>query len=108
MEYFTCSDGLQILVHNEEHCDGNGCCIHSPSDHHMKEWPLVWDQENKQMQRVCQHGCCHPDPDDVAFRARRPDYVQSANGSKHWCDGCCQKDYPIRKQAKIVADAKDE
>lgn len=41
MEHFTTSTGDVILVHEGEGCRGP-CPIHNPSNHHMRDWPLVW------------------------------------------------------------------
>lgn len=74
-------------VHDEKDCQGTNCCIHNPSDHHMKDWPRHWRYDRCIMERICPHGVGHPDPDDVAYLTRigAPD-----NGSMHGCDGCCK------------------
>ena len=58
------------------------CCIHNQSDHHMRTWPQIWRGDKEMMERLCQHGESHPDPDD--FRVRM---VYGARS--HTCDGCC-------------------
>lgn len=73
--------GLQFVrVHSREKCAGTPCCIHNPSDHHMKDWPQLWRDDRKMMERTCPHGVGHPDPDDTKK------YVD------HGCDGCCMPD----------------
>jgi hypothetical protein len=71
--------GGEVLngVHEPEWCAGEFCCIHHPSNHHMKLWPQHWRGDRKLMERICQHGVGHPDPDDI-----NPDTV-------HGCCGCC-------------------
>lgn len=64
-------------VHDPELCEGEYCCIHNPSDHHMRDWPQNWRQDRRLMERICPHGVGHPDPDEI-----NPDTV-------HGCDGCC-------------------
>lgn len=64
-------------VHPKGLCAGEFCCIHNPSDHHMREWRQHWRSDRHLMERICPHGCGHPDPDDP-----NPDTV-------HGCDGCC-------------------
>jgi len=68
---------VELEVHDRDKCAGEFCCIHNPSDHHMKNWPQLWRDDRKMMERTCPHGIGHPDPDDrSSFR-------------DHGCDGCC-------------------
>jgi hypothetical protein len=67
------------------------CAIHSPSPHHMRDWPMVWRADLRYMERECRHGVGHPDPDDLAFRrhaGRTPDEM-------HGCDGCCRPEIAV-------------
>jgi hypothetical protein len=66
-----------LLVHPKTKCKGQHCCIHNPSDHHMKEWPQNWRDDRGIMERICPHGIGHPDPDDPS------------TDKVHGCDGCC-------------------
>lgn len=70
--------GKQSLrVHPESECAGRGipCCIHSPSDHHMASWPQNWRADTQVMERLCEHGVGHPDPDHMAYvRSLTPDH----------------------------------
>jgi hypothetical protein len=66
-----------LRVHPKTKCKGQHCCIHNPSDHHMKEWPQNWRGDRGIMERICPHGIGHPDPDDPA------------TDKIHGCDGCC-------------------
>jgi hypothetical protein len=66
-----------LIVHPKTKCKGQNCCIHNPSDHHMRDWPQNWRGDRNLMERICPHGIGHPDPDDP-----NPDKV-------HGCDGCC-------------------
>lgn len=74
-----------LQTHTEQACQGEACCIHNPSDHHMKNWGLMWRTDKMIMERVCPHGTGHPDPDDVAWRER----TGRKSASVHGCDGCC-------------------
>lgn len=67
----------EFNVHDRDQCCGEFCCIHNPSDHHMRLWPQLWRDDRKMMERACLHGVGHPDPDD-----------RSADRT-HGCDGCC-------------------
>lgn len=88
MEKYTTGTGQKILVHNKEDCKGEYCCIHNPSDHHMKDWPLHWRDDRGLMERICPCGIGHPDPDDLAFKKRMG--VNIKIESIHGCCGCCQ------------------
>lgn len=78
-----------LLVHPKTKCKGQHCCIHNPSDHHMKEWPQNWRDDRGIMERICPHGIGHPDPDDPAFK-------NPINGV-HGCDGCCSRFWATAK-----------
>lgn len=73
-------------------CEGRPCTIHNPSDHHMKDWPIIWrwDRYPLLAERQCPHGTGHPDPDHMAWLKtwmKEEDY--EAEGI-HGCDGCCR------------------
>lgn len=75
---------IVMATHPESKCAGEFCCIHNPSEHHMRDWPMHWRGDRALMERVCEHGTGHPDPDDLAFHV--------ANGrtwqANHGCCGC--------------------
>lgn len=73
--------GELIFTHLPDDCIPP-CSVHSPSEHHMREWPQNWHSERRVMERVCMHMVSHPDPDDISVRHRRSARV-------HNCDGCC-------------------
>lgn len=68
--------GRVIRAHGAGFCE-TPCAIHWPSGHHMREWPQQWRGDRQIIERVCDHGVGHPDPDD-----QNRDKV-------HGCDGCC-------------------
>lgn len=75
--------------HASDLCQGTYCCLHNPSDHHMKDWPLKFRSDKKVMTRVCPHGIDHPDPDDLAFGNRL--HPGSSHFRRlHGCDNCCK------------------
>ena len=86
MEEYTTGTGQKIRVHSKEDCLGDYCCIHNPSDHHMKDWPTHWREDRGLMERICEHKVGHPDPDDVAYQMSK-----GANKAitVHGCCGCC-------------------
>lgn len=90
-----------INTHSPELCEGRGCSIHHPSDHHMKKWPLNWRGDTQVMERLCRHGVGHPDPDHMTYvksmtpphRCDDPDsctYPHLEWQGVHGCDGCCR------------------
>ena len=78
-------------VHDRADCTG-ACPIHSPSDHHMRDWPLHWRQDRRLMERICPHGVGHPDPDHLAFTERLHGVKAARLEGDHGCDGCCRGD----------------
>jgi hypothetical protein len=66
-----------LRVHPLSECEGRDlpCVIHSPSDHHMASWPLNWRADTQVMERICEHGTGHPDPDHMAYvRSLTPEH----------------------------------
>ena len=83
MNWTAILDGGDVInAHDPSRCVGSVCCVHNPSDHHMRGWPQHWRGDRYLMERICPHGIGHPDPDDP-----NPDRV-------HGCDGCCTGDTP--------------
>jgi len=80
-EFSILEDGRMLTHHKIGDCSGR-CCFHSPSDHHMVDWPMVWRSDRGIMERDCPHGIGHPDPDDREVLANEWNGV-------HGCDGCC-------------------
>jgi hypothetical protein len=85
MAKFTDSFGKTLLnIHNPRYCAGRGCCIHHPSEHHMREWPLKWRVDRKAFERICKHNV---GPDDLRWQI---EFLEDMSASVHGCDGCCQ------------------
>jgi hypothetical protein len=78
--------------HHNTVCHGQFCVIHNPSDHHLRHWPMIM-RETTLIERHCQHGVGHPDPD--SYRAlNRIHYGQEDyeyGFGYHGCDGCCKR-----------------
>ena len=53
-----------LRAHNPDICVGEKCCIHNLTDHCMRTDRQHWRDDRGFMERICQHGCGHPDPDD--------------------------------------------
>lgn len=95
MELIPWGDGGEMWVHSHLKCEGQTCCIHNPSDHLMKDWRQHWRADRGLMERLCVHGVGHPDPDDIAFKARTRGEESAGWESVHGCDGCCSGRFPL-------------
>jgi hypothetical protein len=82
----TLEGGEKIICHRPEVCEGEICCVHNPSAHHMRDWPQHWRDDTHVMERLCPHGVGHPDPDGLAFLLKTPGFETEGI---HGCDGCC-------------------
>ena len=92
MERWTTDQEYTFLTHSGGQCFGQNCCIHNPSDTHMKDWPLNWRSDRGMMERICEHGVGHPDPDDYAYHKSRNFNGSGDDGyGVHGCDFCCMK-----------------
>lgn len=94
LELIAWEDGF-MRVHAQRLCKGHACCIHNPSDHRMKDWRQHWRNDRGLMERLCPHGVGHPDPDDIAFKARTRGERFARVESIHGCDGCCSGSFPL-------------
>lgn len=84
MESWTDDFGTELRVHDGDRCVPP-CAIHAPSDHPLVNARRLYRLDVGLMERVCEHGIGHPDPDDVEL------WLGAASGV-HSCDGCCRKD----------------
>ena len=120
---------MAVKTHSAMQCDGYPCVVHNPSDHHMKDWPIVYridravempeieidgtprDKFARAVvrgpvfvlaERTCEHGVGHPDPDSIEF-ARRQAGDDFANAeSVHGCDLCCRSPHKAPPESKAV------
>lgn len=85
--------GGQVVygVHARYHCRGERCSIHNPTAHPMAAWRQNWRSDRKIMERICQHGIGHPDPDHLAFVRSRVGPIGGNASGVHGCDGCCSQ-----------------
>lgn len=72
-------------------CRKFGCCIHNPTDHHMRGFALNWRSDRQLMERICPHGVGHPDPDHLAWVRRTKGKNSDIMDRVHGCDGCCHE-----------------
>lgn len=91
MENWTSGTGQRLWVHSEEDCIPY-CPIHTPSKHALASAPLHWRGDRRIMERICDHGVGHPDPDDYAV-------ITYEGAGVHGCDGCCRKETDVTQEA---------
>lgn len=80
---------VELRTHPATQCVGEDCCVHNPSDHPLKDAPMNWRSDRGLMERICEHGIGHPDPDDISFKARTMGEKYAYYEAIHGCDGCC-------------------
>lgn len=80
----------EVWVHKQEKCAGQFCSIHNPSVHPLSNAQrCIRLDRGGLIERLCQHGVGHPDPDSIAhFAAIDPDWAKVY--ATHGCDGCCR------------------
>ena len=89
LEPFVTGTGQFMQVHDASECSGEHCPIHKPSDHPLRDEPLYWREDRGIMERLCECGVGHPDPDGIEHIQRtRGDEAAWAEGI-HGCCGCC-------------------
>lgn len=82
---------VDLKIHPAGDCEGNPCPFHHPSEHHMVEWPKnVRLDKSALVERTCEHGVGHPDPDSIAYFERTRGEQFAWTLGVHGCDGCCQ------------------
>lgn len=89
-EFYTGTGQRLSSVHaRNSACDEHGCVIHNPSEHSMRKAKTHWRGDRGLMERICECGVGHPDPDDMNY-IRRTQSDEYANAeSIHGCCGCC-------------------
>lgn len=78
------SVGLRT-IHSPDKCGLFYCAFHNPSDHAMRDFPALWRADRGILERICEHGVGHPDPDSAAYL----DSIGKGSENVHGCCGCC-------------------
>jgi hypothetical protein len=85
--------GDVIATHSRDICKIRPCFIHEPSGHRMRDWPVLFRFDKMALvERLCEHGVGHPDPDSVHYfdvMYERTGLGRYAEMGVHGCDGCC-------------------
>lgn len=74
-----------VNVHSPILCVGRPCVVHNPTQHHMRQWALLFRNDRGIFERICVHGIAHPDPDQFDFWEE----TNQMFAASHGCDGCC-------------------
>jgi hypothetical protein len=80
-----------MKIHPPSKCKDRriGCPFHGPTDHHMVTWPIQI-RASGLVERICEHGVGHPDPDSVEYFAGLLLPDEGRWWTVHGCDGCCR------------------
>ena len=80
-------------IHNPRACKGRNCPFHNPSEHKMRDWPILirFDRYMALCERTCQHGVGQDDPDSLDFIESALPKERRGYEGIHGCDGCCFK-----------------
>ena len=90
------TDTVITNVHRRMLCYGRACPVHRRTDHHMRSWPQYWRGDRGIIERVCEHGIGHPDPDQYDYWFTSGQESQSVHG----CDGCCGRTWRTGRPGK--------
>lgn len=102
-EIWEMDDGQKLVgAHFREDCGTDTCVIHAPTDHHMKDFMLIWRDDRMFFERLCPHGVGHPDPDQVAYWDATLDEDDAGAQGVHGCDGCCAR--PPNRETTFVRE----
>lgn len=93
----------QHTIHAKRLC-APPCPFHAPSDHPLKDATMAIRYDKQALvERICEHGVGHDDPDSVA-------YMQAQGhtwAGVHGCDGCCGGKMPKTMEPPLVPAAHD-
>lgn len=81
LEFWVSGTGQQMWIHSGATCVGERCPVHNPSVRAKSIGVTHYRFDRGIMERICEHGVGHPDPDDIRVRG---------GDSIHGCDGCCK------------------
>lgn len=97
MSTLKLADGRTLKnVHLKGTCLLAHCAVHNPSKHPLDSAPFDWlGGHIAHLQRVCEHGYRHPDPDDLKFHEAigaflTVEAILSVHLMEENCDGCCR------------------
>lgn len=79
-----------IRHHPKEACDGLPCPFHGPSDHPMKDWPMILRETGLIERRCTVHNVGHPDPDSIRWMDENSWEGSRGTWGVHGCCGCCR------------------
>lgn len=79
-----------IMAHPAALCEGQEACpLHNRSIHPMRAMAQLWRSDRKIIERTCEHGIGHPDPDQWWYWLEALGEGGAKAQMQHGCDGCC-------------------
>lgn len=82
---------VEVIAHSPESCAGQRACpIHKRSVHPMRAMAQHWRGDRGIMERICEHGVGHPDPDQYEFWVATKGILTADAEMVHGCCGCCR------------------
>ena len=88
---------IKIWTHKKDLCAGQQCTVHNLSKHSMRSFPQHWRSDRAIMERICEHGVGHPDPDEYKLLGKHG-WAEAVHG----CDGCCMEANTINPEFNNV------
>lgn len=80
---------VELMAHPASSCAGQWACpLHNRSVHPMRAMTQMWREDRGLIERVCEHGCAHPDPDQYEFWLVTMGKKKADAEMSHSCDGC--------------------
>lgn len=104
-ELWTLPSGVRLSIHDAPQCAGHPCPFHTPSDHPLKNASINWRSDRHLVERMCDHGVGHPDPDHLAWVRMALGEAASDERGVHGCcwERCCGATPTTESEGKNVA-----
>jgi hypothetical protein len=81
---------VEVMAHPPEKCAGQGACpLHHRTVHSMRAMTQVWRNDTGLIERICEHGVGHFDPDQWEYLMESRGAIEAKVLAAHSCDGCC-------------------
>jgi hypothetical protein len=82
---------VEVIAHSPHECAKQSACpLHNRSVHPMRAMTQHWRQDRAIIERICEHGVGHFDPDQYEFLVKTRGVLSADAEMIHGCDGCCR------------------
>lgn len=104
-EQWTLPNNVRLSIHDAPQCEGHPCPFHNPSHHRLWKAQINWRSDRHLVERICEHGVGHPDPDHLAWVRMALGEAASDERGVHGCcwERCCGAIPTIESEGKNVA-----